>query len=200
MIPHGLVYNPMDFHPEALEWLFKHFVFEDLIKKYKIAYMPDRHRVFMPLFDKDGKICYYITRGLIPGDKKYLTSTGMKPPLVTIENSSNQALVLVEDYISTIRLGQHYNVAFLQGTGLSRELLNYILENYTHVVTWLDSDMPGQAGARKIEQAIRAHELRMLETRIYARPDLQSPVKINNVCTELDPKCLTDEEISKILG
>jgi len=187
-------------HPEALEWLFKYFIFEDTIRKYKIGYIPAKHRIILPLFDRDGNLCYYVTRALIPGDVKYLTPPNAKKPLYTIENSRNQALVLVEDFISTIRIGKNYNVAFLQGTSLSRELLKHIADKYTHVVTWLDSDAAGQGAARKIEKQIRAYEDSILETRIYTRPEALEPIKITNVCTEKDPKCHTDCEISEILG
>lgn len=199
-LPSKVVYNPQDMHPEALEWLFKYYVFEDMIKKYKIGYIPESHRVFLPLLDKDKKILYYINRALIPGDVKYLNSTGVKAPMYCIEGSKSEAIVLVEDFISTIRIGQHYNVAFLQGTSLSRELLKHIVENYKHVVTWLDSDAPGQGAARKIAKQIRDYEDSILETRIYTRPDRLEPTIIKNVCTEKDPKCHTDSEIKEILG
>ena len=195
-----IVYNPLDMHPEALQWLFKYYVFENLIKKYKIGYIPESHRVFLPLLDSKGNICYYRNRALIPGDVKYNTPTGIKAPQYCIENSTNQAIVLVEDFISAIRIGQYYNVAFLQGTSLSRELLKHVVDNYTHVVTWLDSDAPGQGAARKIEKQIRQYECQILESRIYTRPERLEPTIIKNVCTDKDPKCHTDSEIKAILG
>ena len=200
LLPPKLVYNPQDMHPEALQWLFQYYIFEGMIKKYSIAYIPDRHRVFLPILDKNRNICYYITRGLIPGDIKYLTCKGVKPQMCCIENSTNQAIVLVEDYISAIRLGEHYNVVFVQGTSLSRKLINYIVDKYTHVVTWFDSDEPGKNAARNAETCIREHELRTLENRIYTRPDPLEQIIIKNVCTEKDPKCYTDSEIRDILG
>lgn len=94
-------------------------------------------------------------------------------------------IIIVEDILSCMRVGWD-NIACLalRGTKLSEELtalLCRISPNRT-IVTWLDSDEPGQEGSKKIQQKLSWCGFHFV-----------------NIVTKKDPKWYTDHEIETIL-
>ncbi len=73
-IPKDILFNPREFHIDALKWLYSYQIYDNLIKENKIGYMPSWHRVFLPNFSVLGELQGYQLRSLKDDDDiKYLT-------------------------------------------------------------------------------------------------------------------------------
>ena len=107
-------------------------------------------------------------------------------------------VVLVEDYLSAVRVGQHYDTYCLWGTKCSYEFLKELFDSYETVLVWLDNDgtketNSGQVAAQKIckmANSILSYKNRKRLTPLWA---------VKNVLTENDPKTFSDTEIREIL-
>ncbi len=194
-----VIYNTEAFHIDALKWLYQYFVMDDTIRKYKIGYIPATHRLYFPLHDESGHLIYYITRALISGDKKYICCSGITAPLYILNPTADDEIVLVEDFISAIRIAQFKPVLFVQGTGITNDIIKHTKKNYASVVTWFDNDAAGMGAASSFENKMRKYENDSLESRLYMKKDPLKLLKIRNITTEKDPKCYTNEEIKEIL-
>src|SRR5688572_4307836 len=61
-IPSDVIFNPSEFHIDALRWLYTYQVYKDTIIKEKIGYFPKWNRVFIPTFNQENKLAFYQLR------------------------------------------------------------------------------------------------------------------------------------------
>ena len=94
----------------------------------------------------------------------------------------HKTLVIVEDNLSAIRVGEILPAVSLIGTSMSQENMLTVTENYDILIVWLDGDGPGQNAAKKL-----VDKLLLMHTSVH------------NVVTGRDPKCLFDTEIRGVL-
>lgn len=90
-------------------------------------------------------------------------------------------LVLVEDSLSSIRVGRHCTSMPLFGSSISNSKLVKAVKSFEEIIVWLDSDKFPQAQA--ISSRIRS---------------LGKQARV--VYTEKDPKYVDDSEIKKLVG
>jgi hypothetical protein len=150
--------NIREFAPEVLAWLYKYYVYQDLIEVYKIAYVPandyKEHSLLLPITDEDGNVIEY-QRRFFP-TKTFYSTAGVKQSIFIARNNYSDGVVcLVEDYISAIRVGNTIDCMCLFGTDITEDKLKYLLKNYRTVLIWMDSDEPGVKAANKISQKIQ---------------------------------------------
>lgn len=192
-LPPNLTNNIKEFSNEALSWLYKYYVFEDLIRYYGIHY--GNGILLFPINTKRGGIAAYQTRSLAFkhfSSSKYLKDYTFIASHILDHNVKKdiRTIVLVEDYISCIRVGEIHDCLWLVGTYLQDYKLDTILHNYNNIKIWLDGDEPGIIAAKK------------MYNKIYKEMLLKRPfshIKIEIITTEHDPKCYTDTEIRQIL-
>lgn len=96
-------------------------------------------------------------------------------------DDGDDKIVLVEDYISAIKVSQIMPVMALYGCTVSLETLQALSKRFKGIILWLDSDKLDNA--RKI--ALRAGLCGLTGQVLY---------------TELDPKCYNKESISSFLA
>lgn len=208
-LPDTIIKDYSKFPVEIMHWLYNYSLYKDDIKKYNIMYVPydkfltksglefSGDSLIFPIINDDMEIVYY-QRRFFP--KKQILTVGNRDCLFVTEqqkvNSFSDTIILVEDYISAIRVGQICPCICLFGTSLKQTQLNYILRHYSNVITWLDGDDPGQAGAHKISKRF-VTEFSMNTKSFSFKPRI---CQINNICTEKDPKEYTNTEIEGILS
>lgn len=138
---------------EAMKWLLKHGIYPDLQKLYGIRYVRSskvgnltlKHRIVLPYYDEEGELIFYQARGFTEGEPKYLQvgpkklfwSFGGLPELPV------RTLVITEDILSAIRVGEFCQAAALCGCSLTDENLLTLLKNYSKIILWLDLDRAG---------------------------------------------------------
>lgn len=205
-LPRNTVFDPKKFSPSVLEWLYSHFVYEAIIRRHGIGYIEyddftthsglnfKGESLVFPVLDEEGKMNAY-QRRFFP-DKQMLSKEVQKHSFF-VNNKSNK-IVLVEDYISAIRVGEakQYDTLCLFGTSLKQEVMLALLDKYAIIYLWLDGDEPGQNSAKKIKYKIEK-EL----TNIREKYPLKNITVTNliNVKSEKDPKTYTNQEILNIL-
>lgn len=179
--PPTSIFNPRKFHPDALRWLYGYRIFDDLIEKYKLFYVPFSHRVGLPCLDKDGKLLNYQVRALNPDDDPKYLSRGPKN-LFFSSFTKYQYCVIVEDILSAIRVGEQCPAVALNGTALKDQWIWSVVDKYSNIFIWLDGDIPGQQAAKKIVKKL----------------SLYVPCKL--LYSDEDPKTYKPSEIREIIG
>ncbi len=193
-------YNIKEFSPQVLSWLYKYYVFEDLIRKYRISYVPyakfggfEGESLLLPYFKGNELISYQ--RRFFP-NKKFITGGNKQTTWVMTCNHKSNMLILVEDYISAIRLGEHYNTICLQGIKLRYEDCSYISKTYSQIKIWLDPDKEGQAAANIMyNQIVKALNKDVLFNAFSVR----EPKNVEVITTEKQPKDYSNQELITLI-
>ncbi len=167
---------------EGRLWLYSNGITDRLLKKHNIGYSPRLRRVVMPIYDSEGTLIWFQCRALLDGQvPKYLQPSRDKTGLVfkstpTFTDKATNTVVVVEDIMSAIRVGEVCNAISLLGTKADTNQLN-TLSKYDEVLTWLDSDKAGKRGSAAIRQAVSI----LTDTR--------------DIRTEHDPKAYSKQQI-----
>lgn len=191
------IYNPKEFPQYILAFLYKYYVFDELIRKYYISYLPSNgykpEFLQYPIIDGNGTLIAY-QRRFFPHKNFY--SLGTNNCIFECGNFNTNSVVLLEDYLSTIRVGEVDNSICLFGTNLNNNILNYITSHFLNVIIWLDGDEPGQKAAKKIQKKIITCCNNNKINKAFA---IRESRMVRIIKTELDPKCYSDSDIKEIL-
>lgn len=165
---------------EPLRWLFSNGLSYKIIEEHGIKWSPSKQLLCWRIFGISGKELGWQGRCFSPDAKTKYFSQGQihsEPCIV----GYGTTLVLVEDYISAIRVSTYLPAMALFGCTLSLEQLQGLKSRFTSLLVWLDADKLDNA--RKI--GLNA-----------------SLLGINNkvVYTVSDPKSYTDSDIQTILS
>lgn len=183
--------------PEARAFLYKFHFTDEMIDWYDIRWATDfmiwstKKQQYVNTGDRivftgerlaDG--VFYEARTLDPGNKLKWVSIGGKSDLYyshTI-HTEGETVVIVEDVISAMRVGELIPAVALRGTNLTASNLVQLQSHYKKFIVWLDSDAPGQKAARKIFNKLQWFT-----------------DKVQVVLSEKDPKCYSDDKIRLFL-
>ena len=182
---------------KARAFLYKFHFTDDLIKKYSICYAYDfkvwstkkqayfnsGDRIILPSWkEQDVRFCEARTLDT-DNDLKYVTVGGKQLIFKTfIDRIQMPVVVLVEDMLSAMRVGEVCKAIALRGTSFNDNKLCQILDSGINFIVWLDSDKPGQEAAKTL-----IHKLKWWNGKVSA------------VMSDKDPKCYSDKEIRTFL-
>jgi 5S rRNA maturation endonuclease (ribonuclease M5) len=196
-------FNPDNFPPEALRWLYKSYIYNKLIRRYNIGYHKVKNKVFIPLIDQR-IITGYILRKVdkdAPGPK-YLTYGDTTPEFIyPTQSADNKILIIVEDKLSALRVSEQYHTFCVFGTHVNKAYTDLITLLYNKVVIWLDPDRPGQEAANKLYNTISKNYQSQIVQSLYVNNNIKSPgqVVIVDKAYDKDPKRYTNTEIDQII-
>lgn len=149
--------SPPNFDPSSWPlpercWLYKAGLTNDQIKELGIYYHEPTGRVILPVFEA-GKLVYFQARS-VSGVPKYLNPTVDRGSVVPKYGDAGP-IVLTEDILSAVRVGQVAQGWCLLGVALDLKVLAQLQRLGTEVLVWLDPDWdrpgrPGQAAAADI--------------------------------------------------
>ena len=178
-------FDPSTWPLEARVWLYKAGFTNDTIRANGFYYCERINRVVLPVV-AGNRVVYWQARGFDKCLPKYLNPpvdrTKLAPLFGGPRSTSQRLLVLTEDILSAVRVGEAAQSRSLLGTALSDRVLIMVREHDCPVVVWLDPDGPGRRASAKIVR-------KLLNYGIQARA----------IHTPLDPKCYSNEEIAKFL-
>lgn len=189
VLPEDVTTDTTAFTQEALLWLYKADVRNHLIEAYGIGYSKDQNRVIIPVYDEEGKLLMWQGRGLSSTQTKYLNTKSTKKQNAffkswvrqdTIEPNTFDYVVVVEDALSVIKVGQITQAVGVLGTSLSQTQVNY-LSRFSHVLFWLDGDRAGVNASNKMVKK------------------LSMVTNTHRIFTKKDPKKLSYAEIQEII-
>lgn len=163
---------------QGLEWLRRAGIDEDLRQLYNIGYSEREQRVVLQTVDAMGRLIYIQKRAVYNGQSpKYVNVAAIKKPLFKSKQACTPLVVITEDILSAIKVGQVFSAISILGTKPVSTLLPEI-SKYSEVFIWLDPDDAGVQGSRKL-----ATYCSMLDIPIY------------RVCSSKDPKYYSKDEI-----
>lgn len=176
--PLSLSNTSCSFPPSCRQWLDRYGITPDELDLYRIVY--DQHRDLLLYPIMDGNLLVSIHGRYFGTDKshpKYLRTDFKKNfyPILFRQNQTG-VIILVEDYISTIKVGRQYPTIPLFGSNYPRNLILSLMSRDCPVRFWLDKD--------KAIQAVK-----------YAAKARQFIRDCGTIITKKDPKAYTNEEI-----
>jgi len=173
---------PKDATPDITQWPRDLRVWvlssltEDEARVWGFVYSPSLDQLIMPL-DKENFICRLSNYR----EYKYISYIN-NIEYILYNNKESDKIVLVEDYLSYIKLSRYYSVCCLLGTTLTDKALLAITKEHNNFVVFLDND---NALVKRKQTAIRN------------RLKLFGSVKV--VKHTRDPKHCTYEELQEII-
>jgi len=168
---------------KALEWLFKYGITKEEITHFRICWNPSKDSLVFPIIDGDGKVIVTNERyfGDSPLEQKYRTYGHKNHKQLFINNPLHpRTLVMVEDFVSAIRVSRFVCAMPLLGSTMPVEALRWATGRYKKLRVWLDMDKASQS----LGEAAKASQ--------YI-PDCRS------IITDLDPKEYSNNRILTIL-
>ncbi|QOE32078.1 DNA primase [Rhizobium phage Palo] len=184
-----------------MTWLLKGGISQTLRDVYSLAWSKNYGRALLPVYSSTGEITDLVLRALLPQQKpKYLMDSVSPSTSVFLSKQSRARflsvdpslylydVVIVEDVLSAIRVGEFIPTGSLLGTTASQGKLERVLQHsmasrQPRVGLWLDPDQAGAAGNAKLRRTL---DLFGLEYGIISSPK--------------DPKNITDSEIMRRLA
>lgn len=187
--PHGytndVILEHLDTHlPScAITWLRRYGITSEESTRHHFVWDDKDSSLVMPVLDGE-RVAFYSARyfGTEVDHPKYITKGNKNyVKLVVPQGRKSNIFVLVEDYLSAIKVGREVNAIPLFGTHASRDLLFTLLPHDPILRFWLDFDKAAEAA----KQAARAR---------------QWFKDCATIVTELDPKEYPDEQIKSIIN
>lgn len=177
---------PANFEPSswplaARVWLYKAGLSNEQIIANGFYYCEPLSRIVMPVV-LAGIVVFWQARGFDPGRPKYINPATERPPL-SARYGMGAPLVLTEDILSAIRVGEVTTAYSLLGTSMSDAVLRMAKADHLPVRVWLDPDRAGSRGRRKIVPALRAFG-----------------IDAKAIVTDRDPKFYSKEEIRELVS
>lgn len=170
-----------DWPGKAQAWIKQYNLPKDEIQ-YRFAYSVRQRRVILNIF-WDGENIGYQTRKIYDDDPgpKYITYAKSPPGNIVLAEGGGSEICLVEDIISSIKVGQVMDSVALLSTNINSKLLEAITD-WDKFYIWLDMDNP-----QVIRQGLKLLKIlgNMGETKLIKTPK--------------DPKYYTTDEIKSIL-
>lgn len=186
-LPKGIK-NPTQFSYDNLKWLYSYYIDECTIRRNNIAQLDDEQLLF-PII-KNNEVLFYIERWNKP---KKIRHRGVKQPIL-LDGASSKKLIIVEDWISAIRVSEHYDTLCLFGLYCPYKDLQKYISRYDEIFIWLDGDAPGQQAASKLYKLLVD---RLLVSHKYKRSFDKNDKHVYNVKTSRDPKAYSPDEIKE---
>ena len=170
--------------PKAKQWLDKYDITNEEIHRHGICWSTKWERLIFPVYNGD-VLKFYQGRNFNENhsenhSQRYHTEGNRNfTKLFTAPNPN--PIVLVEDYISAIKVSRWCPAICLFGSHISKELILTLLPGKPSIRVWLDKD--------KAREAAR-----------YTQMILQYLPDCATIITEQDPKCYDKDFISELVS
>lgn len=166
---------------EARNWILRHGIKVEELHGRGISV--HNNRLIIPVYI-GGDLVGYQSRKLVEdGSPKYITKTNDPSRMLYFVSNNRSKIVIVEDFLSAIKVGRFFDAVAIMGTELSTWGLRYITNTYQDYVIALDND--NVIVKRKQQKLKRA---------------LQDFGNVRVCYLSCDPKELTDEKILEIFS
>lgn len=147
----------------ALKWLAKYEISDAQRVEHSICWCEFRQTLVFPVIREGKGIVLTNERyfGTDPKHPKYLTFGNKAQEVVVLRNRTESRVVLVEDFVSAIKLHRYVTTIPLLGSKCPEKALDWLLRNAKVVGVWLDLDKAPEAlrEASKLSQAITARAI-----------------------------------------
>lgn len=190
---YGPITLPNDFNysiaSRAVEWLRKYNITDEEINRERLGWSDSKQYLVLPVFDIYDNLLLWQGRYFGPNESHPRFFTSGTPETVfhivdakgrlDIRDApmwSRSFVVLVEDYLSSIKVGRQFPAMPLFGSEISLDRIRKLSDHVTSLVIWLDRD--------KLKNAVKA--------RFKA---LTYFTTVSIIVSDLDPKEYSDADI-----
>lgn len=163
-------------------WLYKAGISNRRIEELGIYYHPPSRRVVVPVIEK-GQVTYWQARAVMPDQVPKYLNPAVDRSKVLPRFGQGHFIVLTEDYLSAVRVGEVTEAWSLLGTQLKEPVLAELVREDKPVACWLDPDKAGVKGNSTISKTLRS-----------------LGIDVTVVVSEKDPKFLSKERIRECLS
>jgi len=132
----------------AVTWLKKYGITDIEIQHYRLLWDTYKDSLVFPLFDERGSIVLTNSRyfGPNPDHPKYITNGHKSRNTVYIRNRNTPTtLVLVEDFVSALKVARQASSIPLFGSTVSPECVKWASGTFKQLRIWLDMDKASQS-------------------------------------------------------
>jgi hypothetical protein len=167
----------------ALTWLSKYEIEMEEVTKYGFLWSAQNRWLIYPMYGENKLLLAWQARVFNSKWKSKYYTVGPVIDILNILNLTNGSgddIILVEDFVSAIKIARHCTSMPLLGSSINMTQLNRLKNVTEHLTFWLDND--------KVDRALEL--CRMAE---------QLGFHTKMVCTKHDPKEYNDEEIRGVL-
>lgn len=176
---------PLDFTTtipaRGLAWLYKWGITDADINGYGFGYSAFYDRVILPIY-QDGELVYWSGRYLndpTPESPKYMNVRQNRTDIwFEVTNHNSADVVLVEDKLSTIRVGKTVDCYGLLYASVPDHIVFKLADRYERIAIWLDKD-------KRAKCVGYLHRYRSLG------------VDCRLIFSDKDPKFYTDDQIRR---
>lgn len=128
------------FPKEAIDWLEEAQIGPSMAVKHGLRWSQEEEGLIIPVYDDDHQLVMYQIRRFDYKPKyENRGNLGNHVPILG-DNKSNGIVVLVEDYLSAIRVSDFADACPLFGSHVSKTLMTRLSKVYDRVLFWLDND------------------------------------------------------------
>lgn len=178
-LPFGVVDNLPD---KVKNWLASYEITQNEIKENRLIWNPAKEDLIFPVFDGMDNLIAFQERHFGAFGKQFKTH-GEVEKIFHYVGNNDERIVVVEDFVSAIKVGRQARVMPLLGSNLSMMRIVRLALEYSKLAIWLDWD--------KLKESIRFREM----AQTYFEGD------VHIIATPHDPKAYNDKEIeSWLLG
>ncbi len=140
-------------------WLSQYDIGHALIERHCLSWSVGHNRLVVPIIEAHSAPTAAWLRSIDSTVTPKWLYVGPKPTellyLHTLNNVAYNAICVVEDALSAIRVSELMDVVSLGGTNASSERLSQILLQYSSIVLWLDGDKAGQIASKKLRPIVQ---------------------------------------------
>lgn len=130
---------------EVSEWLNKYYITKEQIAQYNLRWSEKQKSLILPIYE-DGKLIFYQERNFVGKSPKYLTYGNLNGHLPVFGGDADLSIVvLVEDYISAIRVSREAPCMPLFGSSVNKTIMARLAYAYSYLAFWLDHDKYSEA-------------------------------------------------------
>lgn len=180
-LPTPMVQDPREWPAAARLWLYRAGLHDRRIMELGFYFHPTTQRVVLPVVE-DGRVTYWQARAVMPGQAPKYINPRVDREAVLPRYGEGSMVVLTEDILSAVRVGEVTEAWSLMGTAMKAPVLARLSMEDRPVAVWLDPDSAGREGAAKVLRSLRSLGLRCF-----------------NVVSTKDPKLLSKQEILECL-
>ena len=172
---------PVDVLSRLLSWDMT----PEMIVRNRIQWSEKEQRLLLPVYDEYDQLLMYQARSWDIGQKKYLTFGKPRDILHIVSpvgTTDNTTIIICEDLISAIRIGEVENAIPLWGSDIPLELIRRLSSRFSVVGVWLDPDMKLKAvkDVLRISQYVPAFFIDSnLDPKFYNREKIKDHINIS---------------------
>jgi hypothetical protein len=168
--------------PTPAAWLSSYGITPDEIHHHNICWNPEKESLVFPIYNGEQLVAYSSRYfGSRPEHPRYINRSFRRGHFKLFPKASTSVFILVEDYVSAIKVGRHFNAIPILGSFVPLDLILSLVYQQPQLRIWLDRDKALEA----IKYSNRARQF---------IPDCAT------IITDNDPKDYTDKEITEIVS